>query len=359
MMRRTACARLLSICTLLLAACDMYDPGLYRDAQGVARAADACSVADVPLLTPSNAVLAVTLESLDDSWQVANCGSLRAEGNDGFFAVDIDAGRKVHFHVNAVDPIDPVLYVVDSCDERGCQPLHAASHCPGDKEHLSFIAPRTSRYYVGVDSVDPGGGRIELLAIAPRCGDADKEHSESCEDGNTKTGDGCDAFCRHEIVESGRNEVEPNDDLSSGNVLGVLGVASGAADDDAPAERRFSIVGTLEGPCDPEVFSFAVASEHVASIRLLAGSGDAQCRSLDPQLEVEMRLFEGLSMVAQARSATPERACPSIEGERLAQAENATVAPAAEATYHIELRALGPIDAAPLDYTLEIELEER
>ena len=195
----------------------------------------------MPLFEPSGTPMILTLDALVDDWQVPNCGFERAMGNEGFFAIELAAGEKLHVHVNAIDDIDPVVYVVDGCDERACQPLNAANHCSSAKEHLSFLAPRPGRYLVGVDSVDPGGGRVELLAVLPACGDGEKQHGEACEDGNRVAGDGCDPHCRFELNASERAELEPNDDLAGGNVLSVEATGS-----------PFVARGRLEGGCDPE-----------------------------------------------------------------------------------------------------------
>jgi hypothetical protein len=118
---------------LALGGCDEFDPDLYREAgRSVRESADACQEASAPMIDSSPDFMRLDLAALDDSWQVANCAEGLAPGNDGFFAVDMEQGQKFHFHVNAIDAIDPVLYVVDSCDERVCQPLNAAS-CPGSK----------------------------------------------------------------------------------------------------------------------------------------------------------------------------------------------------------------------------------
>jgi cysteine-rich repeat protein len=331
-----------SAALIALTACDMFDPDLYRNAQSLAIASDVCIESAVPVLGPSQGVVQMMLDDMNDDWQVPNCGQQPALGNDSFFAVDLEAGRKLHIHVNAVDALDPTVYIVDSCDQRVCQPLNAASYCPGGKEHLSFLAPLTDRYFVGVDSVDPGGGRVEVLAIAPVCGDGTKDHGEPCEDGNTDRGDGCDDYCRNEVVASERTELEPNDDLASGNVLASI---DGAA--------RFVVRGKLEGPCDPEVFSFELARPATASVRLQSPSGD-DCVVLGAGNGVELILYQGLLEVARATSDV--RGCVALEVGTFPAPVAPGVRPAAPSTYHVQLRALPSDEPAPFSYALAIEL---
>lgn len=332
----------LPLLLLALTGCDEFDPELYQRAHAI-RAADTCRQDEVSVLASSAEFVKLDLSALEDSWQVQNCAQGGASGNDAFFAVDMEQSQKFHFHVNALDPIDPVLYVVDSCDERVCQPLHAASACASDKEHLSFLAPRAGRYYVGVDSADPGGGRVEVLAISPTCGDGEKQHSEACDDGNLDAGDGCDALCRFEIPESDRTALEPNDSLADGNVLSL-----------PAAPSRFRVRGSLEGPCDPDVFTFSVPARAQATIRMLDETG-APCAALPPELSVDMQLFSGQTSVAQGRP-QDGNACPVIAAASLDPAAGAAHLPQSSTTHHVQLAVRGLAEVPPLAFTLEIEL---
>lgn len=330
-------------CLLPGSGCDGFDPALYQRAL-TRQSSDACVERDVPLLPSSAEFVRLDLADYDDSWQVATCSDGQALGNDVFFAVDMQQGQKFHFHVNALDAIDPVLYVVDSCDERVCQPLNAASSCPNDKEHLSFLAPREGRYYIGVDSADPGGGRVELLALSPQCGNGVKEHSEACDDGNVHSGDGCDRRCRIEIPASDRAAQEPNDDPSGGNVLAL-----------GPAPSTFRVRGTIESPCDPEVFSFASPEGARVTVRVLDAAGEA-CVAPPPEVHLDVQLLEGLTPIAVGQ-AGGDGACPAIASRALRPAESADAPPWVPASYHVRLATRAPADAPPLPFTLELRLE--
>jgi cysteine-rich repeat protein len=336
-----------SIALIALAGCNEFDPRLYEQVELAATASassDTCVEATVPLIASSPDARQIDLAPMDDSWQVANCAEGRAAGNDGFFAVDMEQGQKFHFHVTALDLIDPVLYVVDTCDERVCQPLNSASSCANDKEHLSFLAPRAGRYFVGVDSAEPGGGRVELLAISPVCGDGEKQHSEACDDGNVVGGDGCDARCRLELSGTQALAQEPNDDVPGANVFAVAAV---------PA--ALGVRGVLESPCDPEVFTFTVPSAAQVTVRMLNAAGNT-CTALHPEQRVELHLLQGLTSVAQGQPMAGN-ACPSL-GPHPLQATSEEAQPAwLSTTYHVRLATHGPADAPPLEYVLAIDID--
>ncbi len=325
-------------------ACDAFDPELYQRAERNSTAFDSCSENDVPVMVSSAKLVTLDLGDYDDSWQVANCAIGRADGNDAFFAVDMDEGQKFHFHVNAIDAIDPVLYVVDGCDERVCQPLHAASSCSTNKEHLSFLATHAGRYYVGVDSADPGGGKVELLVISPECGNGEKQHSEACDDGNTDALDGCDSSCRIEIPASDRNEEEPNDDFGAANLLSIGALPS-----------RFVVRGMLADACDLETFTFTAPAEATVSAQVLDATG-AACASR-PELNLDLQLFQGLTRVAQGK-VSEDDACPTLEAQPM-RAGDSRALPWDEATYHLRLSGTGSETAMPFAFTLAIELEPR
>lgn len=333
----------LSAALLSLAGCDMFDRSLYERAQASGLTSDTCIEAEVPVIEPGPTPRELTLEPLGDDWQVANCGAALALGNEGFFAVDLEAGEKLHVHVDALDALDPVLYVVDSCDERVCQPLNAANHCASGKEHLSFLAPRASRYFVGVDSVDPGGGRVSLLAIVPECGNGEKEHSEACEDGNVEPGDGCDPACRFELDASERTELEPNDDLAGGNVLAI-----------EAGTTVFRVRGRLEGTCDPEVFSFDLPEPRTATFRVV-DAARGTCIAPGPGTALQLTLHRGT--VEIARAVSDAQGCLTLPGIALAARQVPGALPTAASTYHVQLRALPFEELVPVDYALAIELE--
>jgi cysteine-rich repeat protein len=332
-MNRSALLLALLPCAL---ACDEFDPALYMAAESnTTELSNSCASDDVPLMVPDGQFFRVNLEPLGDTWQVDNCTEQGAEGNDGFFAVDMEAGRAYHFHINAIDVIDPVVYVVDSCDERVCRALNTAATCASDREHLSFVAPRTARYFIGVDGTDAGGGTVEVLAVAPACGNGDKEHSEACDDGNREDGDGCSAECRLELTRSGREAREPNDDFISANFIGLQEAG------------EFSVRGDVDSPCDPEMYALRPSVDLTLSAHVLGPDGDP-CDGISPEVTLELELFEGQESIARDRTVG---ACPELTDEPLVAERDGE-----PLQYFVRLTSLGS-DIPTIEYTLDVTLQ--
>jgi len=233
---------------LLFLGCDLFPPELYladgggSDASGppIVAMADECS-AELPALEQEVVNAPLDLSARSDAFDGALCG-LDAPGNDAFFAIPMEAGEKwhVHLHARASLGFDPVVAILDGCGSCAA----AMDHCGIDQEeHLTFVAPAADTYVVAVDGRLSGSGVYDLLVAQPVCGDGGvPEHSETCDDGNTLDGDGCDSRCRAELA-SGASEVEPNDDPTSANVLTV------------PTTVR----GYIGGRCDRDYFAFSHA----------------------------------------------------------------------------------------------------
>ncbi len=156
---------------------------------------------------------------------VSTCGGAATIGNDGFLAVDMQAGDAWHFHVKN-DPTDPAsvdrnpgIYLMSAaCDERDCS--HVSLSCSdGGDEHFTMVADADGRYFLGIDDGVSGGGRYLLDAIRLVCGDGTEVHGEACDDGNLDDGDGCDHRCQREITVDNPEEREANDDIVSANAL--------------------------------------------------------------------------------------------------------------------------------------------
>lgn len=135
-------------------------------------------------------------------------------GADGFFAVEMLAGETWHFRAEGLSATDdPAIYVLDACDERTCAVGDGADlRGAGSAEELSFVPEVDGRYLVGIDSRLAGGAVLDLVIARPVCGNEVIEPGESCDDGNTAPGDGCDERCREELA-SGGAEVEASGDL--------------------------------------------------------------------------------------------------------------------------------------------------
>jgi hypothetical protein len=115
----------------------------------------------------------------------------------------------------------------------------------------------------------------------------------------------------------------------------------------------FVVRGTVEGPCDPEVFSFELTRAATATIRLLSATGQG-CVALSAGNGVELILYQG--MLEVGRAVSDEQGCAALEVAPFPALAASDVAPAATSTYHVQLRAPASDEPAPFGYALAFEL---
>jgi len=267
---------------------------------------------------------------------VGSCvDNVRTPGADGFISIPMEAGEKWHFHAKVIDGVgDPAIYVLDSCDPRSCQFGAGIDICgSGVDEHFSFIAPRTTTYIIGIDDKGASAGRYDMLVLHATCGDGNAEHSEGCDDGNSVPGDGCDEGCRFELADAA-DEHEPNDDFTGAN-RPILSAGAG------------SVLGLLEGRCDPDFFAVRVPEGGGVSVQMMTRAGTA-CAEPSPASLLELVGQDGLNALG-AGSVVPGSGCPSIDGESFATGLPAGV-------YYIRLTA--PDAGTSLPYKLLIQVSD-
>ncbi len=299
--------------------------------------ADACGSADIPVFEPSDDFRSIDTEILRNDFDELNCLATRPGGNDGFFALDLAAGDRWHFHVRVTDEVaNPAVYVLRSCDERACQPGDGNDLCgDGTDEHVSFVAPESGRYYVGIDTRAPGGSNLELLAVSPTCGNGgEPEHSETCDDGNLAAFDGCDPQCRAELTNLAPNEVEPNDDQVGANVL-LLDQDTGS----------INAIGSIGGRCDFDNFFLQVPTDGASILAQLSTAGGQACPDDAPPVTLQL-------LASDARTLVGERTgdCPSIDDE------SSFAQDLAAGGYY--LRVVADEDAPLFEYALDVQLIE-
>lgn len=305
-----------AVLVAVLSACDVFDPKLYQEAGDggtgedageelpLLALADRCTGGNVPVVESSHDPQVVSTDGLTDTFDVdiAACTGSQEPGADGFFQVQAEAGDKWHFHLKIRDPdANPALYVMRSCDERACSAASALDECGGGRdEHLSFRAPATGTYFVGIDSSQEGGATYELVAVHPVCGNGGQpEHSETCDDGNTDDGDGCSSDCRAEVGTSSPAEVEPNDESTNANTV-VLG-ADGHAD----------VQGSLGGRCDFDMWEIVVADGDSLRVTMLDANGN-RCQPGATAFRMQMFTSDGRTVAGNGAD-TEDNVCPSIE----------------------------------------------
>ena len=237
---------------------------------------DTCpNVGDLPLFGGSNRSSLIDVSTLTSAARASGACDISEGvlyGSDAFFKVNAMAGDRWHFHLNSEPTADMALFVSSTCDRRSC--LSAADECGvGEAEHFTFIAESDGQYVVGIEGIDPvTSNHVLLLAIHPTCGDGVEDHGEGCDDNNTSSGDGCDSWCRTELMEAIADEVEPNDDSYGANVLLAVN----------PGDSR-TLKGQIGG-CRADFFKLSVTTDSYASF--VMNSGNPNCAS--PSLKLEL-----------------------------------------------------------------------
>jgi len=326
--------------TLAASGCDVFDPALYMmspvtpdaapptpDAATGPAFADRC-LGIGPLMSSSSIELDIDTNNLNgDFSEVVACVGHDLPGNDGFVALEMTGGDKWHVHVNPVTPgFDPAVYILASCDERACSKVTAIDECGADKsEHLSFLAPQTGTYFVGIDSAARGGGASKVLIFRPTCGNGTTEHSETCDDTNKVSGDGCDSLCRKEFTAAAITELEPNDDPRAANVLAVAG-------------RSMTAMGVVASRCDHDMYS--VSLPQPGTIRATLSATTAACGIEGAPIDLALLGADGLTAVTSMTSTN----CPVVEGKDLAPGEYFVVVrrPSGEMSWPYQLLVEAP-----------------
>jgi cysteine-rich repeat protein len=303
-------------------------------------AADICSSPDVPVVTSSSQPVRIDTSKLSDKIRdLASCTEFQALGNDAFFAVDMEAGEKWHFHASIVgEQANPAVYVLRSCDERTCQVGDAIDDCnDGFDEHLSFSAPTTSRYFIGIDSREAGGEVYDVLALSPVCGDSILDHSETCDDGNLVANDGCDERCRFELAPASPStltfELEPNDDFTSANYVQPEAIAS-----------QVKISGRLGGRCDFDIFVIDVPEGGSLQAEMFEQQGVACTTST----EFNMTLLDSSGVRNIGDGTVKSGTCPSLD------ASNAFSTGLTAGLYYV--RVTTDSTAQSIDYELHLSV---
>lgn len=256
--------------------CSVFDPNLYMGGMQppppTGGAAERCDGA-IPKVGSNTMSFTVDTTMLTSNYRAFSaCVGHELPGNDGFYAVDMKANERWHVHVTGDATVDPAVYILPTCDERSCETGHGLDVCgAGGPEHLSFVAPNDGTFLVGIDSKLPGGGSFTVLIVKPTCGNGNREHSETCDDGNMMDGDGCDKSCRKELTGAAAVEGEPNDDPPGPNVM--------LMPDASPAVTVSGSFGMAS--CDVDVYGIPVLANGGLRARVVSASSAKGCAAVE------------------------------------------------------------------------------
>lgn len=291
---------------------DLPDAGLHL--------ADTCDGAPPPVLRPGLRPFVVSTEGLTnefDQRRGLQCTRNDAAGNDGFFAIDVEADEKWHFHVTAQDPeSNPSIYLLDStCRADQCQQRFGLDLCGTyNDEHFTIVATHRGRWYLGIDDRAPGSHSYRLNAIRTTCGNNELEHGEACDGGEQ-----CDSQCRW-MVATGAADIEPNDDWTVANVMTI----------DRSGGDTY-VLGQIGGSCGFDMYAIDIEAQASLEVTLVGRDG-ATCEvpdcvsdddagmSTDCPTQVPIRIEllapDGATVLGTGR-VRPGSACASIDATDL------------------------------------------
>ncbi len=238
-----------------------------------------------------------------------SCGACEAEPNDtcGAASTPITGGSVV----SAIDPVGDVdfysFYVPAVSDVQIEVFAGAAGACDGAADtHLTLLGPDCTTQLANNDdsgpgfcsmidpAVDLGARRLApgtyhlkvvdfqsnsvipvyrvIITTKSVCGNGVKESSETCDDGNTTTGDGCAADCRLEPT----LEVEANNTCATASGPVALTAAKPAA----------MFGGAITPAADQDYFSFTVPALSDVRIETFDANGPGTCAGMDTEIQL-------------------------------------------------------------------------
>jgi cysteine-rich repeat protein len=294
----------LSSALLVAAGCaNTFDPALYQAGAVPLDLADDCTVdsmiPDVTFAEGNRAFIIDTHTLQNDIEGTRSCLDRLATGPEGFLRVRMQANERWHFHMRRRGTEDPALYILPSCDVRQCMESRTIDICrSGADEHLTFEAPSAGTYLVAVDSASAEGVSGTLQVIHPICGNGTQEHSETCDDGGTIAGDGCDENCRYEIRAGTPSEFEANDDSFSANHLLLS------------ADGSIFATGEVGASCEVDWYAVDIASGQTIDVNIETAE-EMPCTA-DRPARIALELIDPSGRVVLANTTGSATTCPAI-----------------------------------------------
>lgn len=310
-----------------------------------------------PLSTEINVSLVTTTEiepngTAAQAQDVGGAGRVAAtvatDGELDYFMVTVPEGGNIYAEISdgaGGCSTDGVLTVFDTdgTTQLGFTtfggPITGNATCPEIDPRSEIYAADlpAGDYFVERSGINLGTGPYTMLigASGPRCGNQIIEprgNNETCDDGNTTSGDGCSATCLWEFV----RESEPN---------GATGSADASA---ALPGIEITVQGALTPTGDDDVWAVAVpAGGH---LRINIGERHLfQCRE---RIGFSLDLIDtdGTTVLVTDLQSSTSEFCPQISPTSDSAATNMD-----GGTYYIRVRESGE-DAQILHYFLRLEV---
>jgi cysteine-rich repeat protein len=213
--------------------------------------------------------------------------------------------------------------VITSRDTGGAQA------CPADTAPITTAGT----YYVRVRAAGAAftpvfSYRLDVEVEPAVCGDGALQPTEQCDDGNTKSGDGCSASCQLEP-----SEVEPNDALAQANTY------------------RAPWVGQIAPAGDVDVIAFDVPAGAGTVAVQVGDNGDGDCANDQIVSRVELLAPDGVTVLGSNQGAT------SSYCAFLVVHDDATSTPIKAGKHYVRVRAGQSAPSSTFTYTLAIDVQ--
>ncbi|MFO0728341.1 MAG: DVUA0089 family protein [Myxococcota bacterium] len=200
--------------------------------------------------------------------------------------------------------------------------------------------PRVSagNYLVRVDGAGAGVTAYQVkidVVAADICGNTVTEAGETCDDGNTTSGDGCSATCASEIPLI--SEIEPNDSPAAAQSLN-------------PIPTRLTVTGALTPDTDRDFFTFTLAS--AATVDMLTyETANQQAAGCNQGGDTQVWIYNGVPTDLDTQLASGEPTIVAFDDDSGgAYCSTLSGIQLAAGTYYIQVRYYENVGSQPLYY---------
>lgn len=174
---------------------------------------------------------------------------------------------------------------------------------------------------------------LDVQLLAHGCGNGLLEGSETCDDGNTTPGDGCDAGCTIEGLFE--NEMGGNDAANGGGVILIS------------SDSSFS--GAIAPQQDADFYAIDVPQDHHLDVTVTVGSL-TDCAQVSPQVELALFAPDGVTQLALNADGGARETCGRLWPYTTLAALQMTAG-----RYYVRVRELDQ-DAAVASYWLHVAI---
>jgi cysteine-rich repeat protein len=176
------------------------------DSECASSCADPCQA---PPLVPENATVTGSTRGRTATLG-ASCSEAEPSGPDVVYQVQVTQDSKLDVRLSSTQALN--LSVRTSCGDLGSELVCSS------QTRLTVDALAGETFFIVLDgeyATDAGEYVLEVHTHQVFCGDALREETEACDDGNTDDGDGCDSACDLEPSESETNDARFQSDSYS------------------------------------------------------------------------------------------------------------------------------------------------